>query len=206
MNINRTLIALAIATGLVVSAGTQALPTSGHSAQLLMKDVPYTGKAKLTVTSPAFKDGGDIPYENTQYRGNVFPGLSWTKGPAGTQSYVVIFQGLETEGPHGGGTVIALTVFNVPASVTKLDVGMTSPPDGAVLGPNVRGPNKPYAGPHVKGTDKHDYFIQVFALDTALAPDPMTTYETLVSGMTGHVVAVGVLRAKSDKDPNSKES
>jgi len=53
---------------------------------------PREGGATLRVTTPAFKAGGDIPFENTQYRGNVFPGLSWTAGPAGTKSYVVIMQ------------------------------------------------------------------------------------------------------------------
>src|ERR1700709_904859 len=47
---------------------------------------------KLTVTTPSWKDGGDIPYENTQYRTNTFPGLSWTKGPKDTKSYVLIMQ------------------------------------------------------------------------------------------------------------------
>ena len=41
---------------------------------------------------PAFGDGGDIPFENTQYRGNNFPGLAWTAGPAETKSYVIIMQ------------------------------------------------------------------------------------------------------------------
>jgi len=54
--------------------------------------VPASG-ATLAVTSPAFKDNADIPYENTQYRGNIFPGLSWTPGPAGTKSYAVFVQG-----------------------------------------------------------------------------------------------------------------
>ena len=49
-------------------------------------------KARLTVTTPALKDGGDIPFENTQYRSNTFPGLSLSKGPAGTRSYVLIMQ------------------------------------------------------------------------------------------------------------------
>lgn len=197
-----TVLALGMALGAPL---VQALPTSGHSERLLSEDVGFKGTPALTVTSPAFKDGGHIPYENTQYRGNIFPGLAWTRGPAGTRSYVVIFQGLETEGNHAGGTVIAMTVFNIPAAVTKLDAGMTAAPAGALLGPNVRGPNKPYAGPHVKVPGQHSYFIQVFALDSVLPSDPETTYEQLAAAMKGHVVAGGVLHAKSDKDPDSKE-
>ena len=44
------------------------------------------GKAKLTVSTPAFKAGEQIPFENTQYRTNTFPGITWTKGPAGDEA------------------------------------------------------------------------------------------------------------------------
>ena len=42
-------------------------------------EFPSKANAKLSVTTPAWQDGGDIPYENTQYRGNVFPGLAWSR-------------------------------------------------------------------------------------------------------------------------------
>jgi phosphatidylethanolamine-binding protein (PEBP) family uncharacterized protein len=198
---------ISVLAGLAISSGAWAASSNpGHSVNLLMDDVAHKDAATLTVSSPAFADGARIPYENTQYRANIFPGLKWTRGPAKTQSYVVIFQGMETEGQHVGGTVIALTVFNIPASVTALDTGMTAPPAGAVLGPNVRGFSKPYAGPHVKGSEPHQYFVQVFALDATVAPEPETTYERLSAQMAGHVLAVGVLHATSDKDPESKEN
>ena len=53
-------------------------------------EFPAKGGATLTVSTPAFSNNGDIPYENTQYRGNVFPGLTWSAGPSGTKSYAVI--------------------------------------------------------------------------------------------------------------------
>ena len=49
-------------------------------------NLPAKDSVKLTVSSPAFKTGGDIPFENTQYQGNKFPGLEWTRGPAATSS------------------------------------------------------------------------------------------------------------------------
>jgi para-nitrobenzyl esterase len=76
-----------------LSVAGQEPPALGHTRDLVIKALPPGSSAKLKVTSPAFKEGADIPYENTQYRGNVFPGLSWTKGPAGTRSYAVIVQG-----------------------------------------------------------------------------------------------------------------
>src|ERR1700677_659964 len=77
------------------------------------------GTARLTVESPAFQNGGDIPFENTQYRGNVFPGLSWSHGPSRTRSYVIIMQ--DSDGLSDGMPILHWTMFNIPKIVTKLD-------------------------------------------------------------------------------------
>ena len=53
---------------------------------------PARDGAKLTVTTPGWKNGEDIPFKYTQYQGNTFPGLEWTKGPASTRSYAIIMQ------------------------------------------------------------------------------------------------------------------
>ncbi len=55
--------------------GTAASTTDGgHAKVLTIKQVPPITPTRLTVTSPAFKNGADIPFENTQYRGNIFQG------------------------------------------------------------------------------------------------------------------------------------
>src|ERR1700689_227181 len=87
-----TVAAALTALAAVPFAHAQAPPAATEAAadQLVLKMIPAKGNAMLKVSSPAFKDGGDIPFENTQYRGNVFPGLQWSKGPSGTKSYAVI--------------------------------------------------------------------------------------------------------------------
>ena len=199
---------LAIAPWLALSlAATPAAfaqqppPTLGHADKLALTALPPRTDVRLMVTSLAFKDGADIPFENTQYRGNIFPGLAWTKGPAGTQSYAVIVQS-ELNGA-GSATSIHLTLFNVSASVTKLDAGMTTPPKGATYGPNVHGLNEPYNGPHAHTAKKQAYHYQVLALDTILDLKPTVDYEPLVAAMTGHVVAGGEVVGLSAKDPNA---
>ncbi len=164
-----------------VAANTRALVT-----------LPAKNGARLTVTTPAFSDGGDIPFENTQYKGNVFPGLSWSAGPAGTKSYVIIMQ--DTDGlmrNSNGLPILHWTMANIPAAMTKLDAGMTKEPDGAAYGPNARGTNQPYLGPRTPPGPKHRYHLQVFALDTVLAADAFATYATLTAAMDGHVLASG---------------
>ena len=189
----------------VLSAGAalaQEMPTSiGHARQLAVVAAKPVSGAKLTVTSPAFKAGEDLPWENTQYRGNVFPGLTWSKGPAGTRSYVVVTQGML--GTASQGTSIHFTLFNIPANVTALARGLTAPPAGAIYGPNVHGENSAYSGPHTHGPEKHDYHYQVLALDTVLPANPKITYEAMEAGMVGHVLASGDVVARSYRDPQA---
>ena len=163
--------------------------TEAGLSQLALSNLPAKGGAKLTVTSPAFKPGGDIPFENTQYRGNVFPGLAWTAGPAGTTSYVVIMQ--DTDAMVRGAPILHWTMMNIPATVTKLDAAMTTPPAGAQNGPNIRGANQPYMGPRTPAGPKHRYHLQVFALDTVLPADAGATYAALTAAMKDHVLASG---------------
>lgn len=197
-------VALSFVAAPVIVAGQQP-PALGHTAELAAKRLtPATG-GKLTVTSPSFKDGGDIPYENTQYRGNVFPGLTWSEGPGETRSYAVIVQG-ESLNHAGAATSIDLTLFNIPARLTELQPGMTTPPVGATYGENIHGINQPYAGPHTHTAVKSGYHYQVLALDTVMQLDPAITYEALMKAMTGHVLASGDLMGVSARDPNATDA
>jgi para-nitrobenzyl esterase len=176
---------------LAVPSCAQQSPSATEAGlpQLALTNLPAKSDTKLTVTSPAFTPGGDIPFENTQYKGNVFPGLAWTAGPAGTKSYVVIMQ--DTDAMVRGAPILHWTMMNIPAAVTKLDAAMTAPPAGAQYGPNIRGPNQPYMGPKTPPGPKHRYHFQVFALDTELPADAGATYAALTTAMKDHVLASG---------------
>ena len=190
----------AVILSLAVSATFAADAPSPGAAQLALATVPAKGTARLTVESPAFQNGGDIPFENTQYRGNVFPGLSWSHGPSRTQSYVIIMQ--DPDSLAEGMPILHWTMFNIPKSVTKLDAAMTEPPAGSSYGPNIRGPNHAYMGPHTPPGPKHHYHLQLFALDTTLAPNAGDSYATLTQAMQGHVLAEGELVGLGQADPN----
>lgn len=172
-----------------VSAQQPPAETEVGAPKLALVNLPAKGSAKLTVSSPAFKPGGDIPFENTQYRGNVFPGLSWTAGPAGTRSYAIIMQ--DADAVRAGMPILHWTMVNIPATLTKLDAGMTDAPAGAQHGPNIRGPNHPYMGPRTPAGPKHRYHFQVFALDITLPDEARGTYDAMVAAMKDHVLASG---------------
>jgi len=190
------LLSLAAASAAVaqVSRATPGQPEARTALDLM------PAKARLTVTTPAFKDGGDIPFENTQYRTNTFPGLIWTKGPAATKSYVLIMQ--DNDLLVRGAPVLHWTMFNIPPSVTKLDVGMTTSPAGSGYGPNYKGAAQAYTGPRTPPGPKDHYHFEIFALDTTV-PDPGADYTALTKAMEGHVLASGEVVGLGEKDPNA---
>ncbi len=171
------------------------------SARLASAVLQPKPMAALTVTSPAFPPGGDIPLENTRWRDNRFPGLGWSAGPPGTTTYAVIMQ--DPDSQVDGMPILHWTTYDLPASATRLEPGLTGAAPGAQLGPNIRGAAQPYAGPRTPAGPKHHYHFQVFALDTTLAPDPSLTYPQLLAAMSGHVVAEGDLIGLGRKDPDA---
>jgi para-nitrobenzyl esterase len=193
---------LLFVVGMTRSVAAQQGPPAveAGASQLALGNLPAKGGATLTVTTPAFKAGGDIPFENTQYKGNVFPGLSWTAGPAGTKSYAIVMQ--DGDAMRNGAPILHWTMVNIPASVTTLDAGMSAPPAGAEYGPNIRGASQPYTGPRTPAGPKHRYHLQVFALGTTIGSDALASYQSLTDAMKGQVLAsgevIGLGRAMED--------
>jgi len=175
----------------IVAQNPAPAATEAGRSLLAVATIPASDNARLTVTSPAFAAGGDIPFENTQYRGNIFPGLAWTAGPRATKDYVVIMQ--DGDAMVRGAPILHWTMINVPATVTSLDPAMSAPPAGAQYGPNIRGANQPYMGPHTPAGPRHRYHFQIFALDAAIPPDSAAGYAGLTAAMKGHVLASGEL-------------
>jgi para-nitrobenzyl esterase len=187
------LVSLALLAATVPALEAQQAPpaTEAGASLLALLNLPASGTTKLTVTSPAFAAGADIPFENTQYKGNVFPGLAWSKGPAATKAYVVIMQ--DGDAMRAGAPILHWTMVNIPATVTKLDAAMSAPPAGSAYGPNIRGAAQPYTGPRTPAGPKHRYHFQLFALDAAISADALADYASLTAAMKGHVLASGEL-------------
>lgn len=169
-------------------------------AKSALVNLPAKGGAKLTVTSPAFAPGGDIPFVNTQYKDNLFPGLEWTKGPAATKSYALIMQ--DTDAIVRDMPILHWTMVNIPGTMTKLEANAKAPPAGASYGPNIRGAAQAYMGPRTPAGPKHRYHFQMFALDTTLAPEALASYDTLTAAMKDHVLASGEVIGLGQVDPS----
>ena len=98
--------------------------------------------------------------------GNVSPALSWSNAPAGTKSFALTVY--DPDAPTGSGWW-HWVVFNIPATVTSLPLGVGNPasgqtPKGAVQSKTDFG--KPgYGGPCPPQGDKpHRYIFTVYAL------------------------------------------
>ena len=160
-------------------------------------------KARLTVTTPAFKAGEQIPFENTQYRTNTFPGLKWTAGPKATKSYAIIMQ--DSSLLYRGAPILHWVMFNIPASVTSLPAGMApdAKPAGSGYGPNYMGASKPYTGPRTPPGPGDDYHFEVFALDTTAPDTAASDFKALTAAMDGHILASGEVVGHGIADPSA---
>ena len=156
---------------------------------------PGGGAARLLVTSSAFTSGDQLSDKYTQNGENVSPNIAWTKGPIGTQSYVIL---TEDSGVNRHDPVVHWVVYNIPSNVTSLNADLPTQAEldiGAVQGKNVRG-GVGYMGPKPPAGQTHPYHFEVFALNTKLKLDPAKAdRQAVVSAMKGSVLATGEIVA-----------
>jgi Raf kinase inhibitor-like YbhB/YbcL family protein len=156
----------------------------------------------LTLTSPAFPPGGEIPKEYTCDGGERSPPLEWAGAPPGTQSYALIVDDPDAPDPKAPKmTWVHWVLYNIPASVSSLPAGA----DPKKLPPGTReGLNSwkrtTYGGP-CPPIGRHRYFHKLFALDTELPDLGRPTAEQLEAAMKGHVLAKAELIGTYQRQP-----
>jgi Raf kinase inhibitor-like YbhB/YbcL family protein len=180
------------------------------------------GAPSIAVASPDFahQNYQDKRFFQTVVGGeNMAPGVAWSAGPAGTQSYVLVMEG---EGGLRIDPTVHWIVYDIPATATRLPTGIPKDvaikdPAGAINGREdssvFRGTvdgEAGYRGPNFSadGGRHHPYYFEVFALDTRLRLDPaQAKRKALVDAIQGHVLASGELvvrfGAENFKPPES---
>jgi Raf kinase inhibitor-like YbhB/YbcL family protein len=144
----------------------------------------------LTVTSPAFKDGGIIPGKYSCLGGNTSPQINWTNGPHKTAYYILILDDQDTPVKPFSHWVL----YNIRGNITELHEGISTNgilDTGAIQGRNDR-MKLGYFGPCPPVGDAHQYRFTVYAVDTALGLASATREEVLLA-MQGHILARGQL-------------
>ncbi len=145
----------------------------------------------MELASPAFKAKEKIPKKHTCDGENVSPRLEWTGTPEGTRSFAIVMD--DPDAPPG--TWIHWTLWNIPASATRLEEGVAKEaelPDGGIQG-KVYGVKDftrlGYHGPCPPPGKAHRYFFRIYALDAVLDLKPSATRFDLDKAMKGHVLA-----------------
>jgi Raf kinase inhibitor-like YbhB/YbcL family protein len=144
--------------------------------------------AVLTLTSPAFADGGNIPRARTCDGQNDSPELQWSGAPANTASYALIVD--DPDAPAG--TFTHWVLFDIPAAQTALPQGETG-----IGQPGQNGAGRPgYTGP-CPPSGTHRYFFRLYALDLpTLGLSAGASRDQVVSAMNGHILAQGQLMGR----------
>lgn len=172
-----------------------------HNPNLAIQLVSNSTVPSLIVTSPVFPSDGVIPRIYALEGQNISPALTWSKGPAGTKSYVVL---MEDPDVAQNPPFVHWSVIDLPADILSLPEGVPPLPELALpmnarQGKNDRG-SLGYIGPNPPATDgAHQYYFQVFALDALLDLPVGVTREELIRAMTGHVLASGYVRGSYDR-------
>lgn len=156
-------------------------------------DAPET----ITITSPAFADGTDIPLMYSAYGDNVSPELSWSNLPEGTMQLALVMDDPVVDMPQ---PFVHWVAYNIPASATGLPSALATDPmvanadlKGMVNGLN--GTRRPgYFGPRPPADGKvHLYNFRFYALDAELNLAEGLNKDALLEAIAGHVLATGVI-------------
>lgn len=204
--LSRSAVSFAAVALFAVPAFAQARLT-GDAAVLADGITALQGAAApLQVTSSSFTPSprdttpGTLNARFTADDGNISPSLSWSRGPAGTQSYAVVMEGIDVVDGH---PVIHWVMYNIPSTTTTLPEHVPADmrlENGALKGAmqvKIRG-SAGYYGPHVPSGATRWYHFQVFALDRHLNLDPAAAdRRAVVNEMKNHVLASGEIIANS---------
>ncbi|HEY2800858.1 MAG TPA: YbhB/YbcL family Raf kinase inhibitor-like protein [Chthoniobacterales bacterium] len=142
----------------------------------------------LTVTSPAFGSGGEIPAKFTCKGAGENPPLQMQGVPRAAKSLV-----LTVEDPDApGGLFSHWLVWNISPSLTK--IAENSLPAAAVQGRNDFGKSGYGAPCPPSGT--HRYFFRILALDRKLTLEAGAKRAALDQALRGHILARGEIMGR----------
>lgn len=143
-----------------------------------------TQRGELTLESPAFEHGGEIPREYGHQERNVNPPLQITGIPPESSSLTLIMDDPDAVDPAGK-VWLHWLVWDIPPSITEIPEGWSA--SDASVGTNDFG-ERGYGGPDPPDS-VHIYRFKLYALDTTLDVSASADKPTVGRAMTGHVLA-----------------
>ncbi len=148
----------------------------------------------ITVSSPAFADGGTIPTRFTEDGEKVSPPLAWSGVPNDARSLVLVVEDADSPTPS---PIVHALVFDLPPTDGELAEGALKGPAGEgeahALGKNTF-LKKSYLPPDPPpGGGVHRYVFQFYALDHAHGLDEGAGRGAVKDALRGHVLARGCM-------------
>lgn len=143
----------------------------------------------LSISSPAFQPGGEIPSAHTCEGSDAAPALRFDGAPAGTKSLALIVDDPDAPDPKAPKmTYVHWVLHDLPPDCAGLPEGATSRalPAGTREGTN-DWKRQGYGGP-CPPIGRHRYFFKLYALDTMLGDLHHPTKAKLLQAMDGHVI------------------
>ena len=144
----------------------------------------------LTLTSPSFGNGGEIPRRHTCQGEDVSPALAWSGVPAGARSLVLIVDDPDAPDPAAPRmTYVHWVLYNL----APIDGGLPEAVAAAALSGEARvgvndWPRADYGGP-CPPIGRHRYFFKLYALDASLPGRDGATKADVERAMRGHILA-----------------
>ncbi len=144
----------------------------------------------IKVTSPAFRQGEEIPQKYTCNGDGVSPPVEWEVLSNNVRSFVLISE--DPDAPMG--TFTHWVVYDLPPNIRALPERV--PNDDELPTGGVHGINSlhkiGYMGP-CPPSGRHRYFFRVFALDERLDLKPGAGKDKVLRAMQGHILGEGEL-------------
>lgn len=141
----------------------------------------------LTLTTPAFGTGQEIPSRYTCEGVDDSPEVRWSGAPANTKSFALIVDDPDAPDPRAPKMVwVHWVLYDLPPATTALPEKTKKAPTGAYDGLNDwkktgwNGPCPPIG--------RHRYFFKLYALDTLLGDRGHITKAQLEAAMSGHIL------------------
>ncbi len=154
----------------------------------------------LTLTSPAFEPGAEIPTLFTCEGRDISPALHWAGVPTEARSLVLLVEDPDAPDPKAPKRIwIHWVLYDIPVSAQSLAQGVPAGelPQGTRQGVNDWS-RTGYGGP-CPPIGRHRYFHRLYALDSTLGERGALTKQALLAAMKGHVIAEAELMGTYQK-------
>ncbi|HYY73203.1 MAG TPA: YbhB/YbcL family Raf kinase inhibitor-like protein [Solirubrobacterales bacterium] len=145
----------------------------------------------LSLASPAFEHGGEVPARHTCDAEDLSPALVWSGVPEGTSSLALIVD--DPDAPVG--TFTHWVAWGIDPAAEMLEEGQSAPVEGAndfgTMG--YRGPCPP------PGHGPHRYSFRLHALDAELDLERGASKADLEGALEGHALAEAELVGRYER-------